>query len=133
MSDLVRIGSLATDELEGIKSLGCQAGAGNFSSFEQPVGNPYQVGGGKRFLLTKIGTTGKNEAVEINLGYADTFVDDSAVEPVNPVYLLPAISNAVANQIYEAGVYLEIPEGKYIFMGPVGGEGIVIVQGKEVV
>ena len=133
MSDLIRLGSLATDELAGLMTLGAYAASGNYSSFEQPVGTAYQVAGGKQFIVTKIGTTGKNEAVEINIGYGDNAVSDSAVEPTNPVYLLPAIPNAVANQIYESGVVLYVPEGKYIFMQPTGGEGTVIMQGKEIV
>ncbi len=131
MTDLLILGSLASDKINDLRSFSAVASNNNYDSFQMPVGTFYQVPNNIKFIITKITSTGSTANTKFQIGYADDSVDDSGVAPTNPVFLTPLIPNETANIIYQAGGILVVPTTKYPFIMSTGGTGTVAVAGIE--
>ena len=131
MTQLIRLGSLASDEINDLVSMSAKASINNYDSFQMPIGTDYQVPNNKNFIVTKFTAFGGTANTKIEIGYADDPVEDTGTPPTNPVILTPPIPLADANQIYVEGGILKINTTKYPFIKVSGGAGSVMIAGIE--
>lgn len=128
-----RVGSLAQDEVTGIKVLAITTTVANrFSTFECPLSTDYQVPAGKIFYITKITFSANVAGSDVRIGYGDDGVYDDAGGPTNAVGVTLGYFAIIAKEKYETEVFIPIPAQKYPYMYAIGGGMTVNIQGVEI-
>lgn len=123
-----RIGSIVTDTVEDLKSIGAHASASKYDTFETD-GAKYSVTGGKILYIAKILVLVGTAGARIKIGYADNSISNATGPPTNPVILggdegVITHSNNAGAQPFD--VFYAIPAGKYPFiLMDAGGTGSV--------
>ena len=134
-----RAGCFSTDTPSDIIALsGAGAGAGHYSTLNRALGSgalaSYQVTAGKTFYVTKIIFTPTTSTADVNLGYGDNAVTDSASAPTNGLTQIPngVIAGTTANQKVEYDIHVPLaPSGKYPYYKNDGATGAMLVFGYE--
>ena len=131
MGDILSFGTIASDSFEGAKEIFGQASAGNYDSLQLPLGVPYEVPAGKKFIIGKVDFSGSLAGTRIYVGYGDNSVSDSGSPPGNYKEMSNLFPCTVAQTHYPDFKYIEIPVGKYPCIRSVGGVGTSHALGIE--
>lgn len=131
MGQVIKVGDYAQDNISGIRNISCEADANDFSSVQFPQGTFYKVPSTKTFYICQINFQVSIAQTKIVLGYGDDTVLASVVEPTNPVYLIPQVIVSSAGAILENKLFIPVPADKYIFIGSITGNTVVVIEGVE--
>ena len=131
MKRLYKIGLIAQDTNAGIKTCAGYAQSGNYTTLQMPIGTFYQVALDKIYSIGEIHYNGDTVGSDVQIGYGDTSVNNSAVPPTNNVNLTDLLPIEVANRAFIDEIYLEILAGKYPYIRAIGGEIYCHVMGIE--
>lgn len=131
MGQIILVGDYSQDTKDGIRNIFASASAAKYSCFDYPFGVPYQVPSTEKFYVCQLSVQVSVSSTVILFGYCDNYVTDSAAPPTNIKYMLPWITYNLADQIIKNSYFLEVPYNKYIFVGAVGGQAIVVLEGVE--
>ncbi len=98
-------------------------GNGNYETFAEPQGTPYQVPAGKELLIYEGHFVDDgNQPTTYEIGYGDTAVTNSASAPTNLV-LGVSVSLANAGTSPDHSFFQTVPAGKYPVFQFTGGTG----------
>lgn len=113
MKRLYKIGTLAQDTIQGLKTLFMAGTKDLFDTLEYPLGTDYQVPADKTFYIMSIVYYADTAKTIARILYGDDTVSASAVPPTNPVYVSPFFNAAVVDVHHHHNTFLTIPTGKY--------------------
>lgn len=131
MSITIKIGCIAKDTWENLKTILCYADVGKYTSLQMPVGTFYQVGIGKILRTGLVIMQSDINFGRVKVGYGDDTVDNSVTAPTNFVALTCEIGMNTAYIKEECPLYLKIPSGKYPCIYSGNGTSNVVVMGYE--
>lgn len=132
MKRLYKIGTLAQDSVQGLKTIFKTCNVGRYNTLETSYGIDYRVPLLKKFYITHILINGDTDGTLVGLLYGDTAVNDSIPPPTNPVYISPSYKSKEAHVNYNYDVFFEIPALKYPAIGSIVGGAAVEIQGLEI-
>ena len=129
MPNLIRIGSIATDDPTKIINLFGSAAVSKYQSFYKYGTTNYQVPSDTVLRIGLVILASYEAAAEIAIGYGDDTVSASAVPPTNSVALSANIfSSPTAYDFRQFNVLLNIPTGKYPYFFTAGTAQGMYVQ-----
>lgn len=131
MTVAFKIGSVAQDGKDDIKTMLFDCSVNNHDTLEQPLGTDFVVTAGHTFVITKMHVYGTAGGTRIEIGYGDDGVDDGA-EPTNWVEMTGHFLLETANKQYDYDLFIPIPAGKYPAIGCITGNIEGQISGIEI-